>query len=174
MLHHLSISAIDPARVATVLAELIGGRAFPFLGPLPGAYVAVAGDAHGTVFEVYPIKKAIDPDATERNAPFVDLDMPADEIAATPVPFHALVSVPLSRAEIETIGAREGWKAEYIGRGAPGRAPYFHVVEFWVENRILLELATPDMLASYLATIDMAALERRFPNGIDRPQPIAG
>jgi hypothetical protein len=174
MLHHLSISARDPARVATVLAELFGGRAFPFLGPLPGAYAAVAGDAHGTVVEVYPLKKAIDPAAAERNAPFVDLDMPADAIAAAPVPFHALVSVPLSRAEIEAIGAREGWKTEYIARGAPSRPPLFHVIEMWVENRILLELATPDMLAPYLATIDMAALERRFPNGIGRPRQAAG
>lgn len=166
MLHHISLPARDPARVATVLAELIGGRAFPFLGPLPGAYSAVAGDAHGTVFEVYPLDMAIDPAPKDAASPFIAVDTPAEQIAATPVPFHALVSVPVSRERIEAIGAREGWKTNYVARGAPGRPPLFGVVEFWIENRILLELATPEMLASYLATIDMAALERRFPDGI--------
>lgn len=169
MLHHISIPARDPGHVATVLAEVLGGRAFPFLGPLPGAFSAVAGDEHGTLIEVYPQTKAIDPDAKEGGSPFLTVDMPAEQIAATPLAFHALLSVPLSREEIEAIGAREGWKTLYLGRGAPGRTPFFHVIEFWVENRIMLELATPEMLAPYLATMDMAALQQRFPNGIARP-----
>jgi hypothetical protein len=172
MLHHISLPARDPAHVATVRAELIGGRAFPFMGPLPGAFTAVAGDAHGTTFEVFPQHIGIEPGPQE--AGFVDLKQPAEEIAATPVTFHALVSVPLGRTEIEAIGAREGWKTRYLGRGAPGRPPFFHVIELWVENRILLELATTDMLAPYIATVDMAAMETRFPDGVGRPQPAAG
>lgn len=173
MLHHISLPARDPARVATVLAELIGGRAFPFLGPLHGAFSAVAGDTHGTVFEVYPLHMAIDPAPKEGAPPFIALDAPTEEIATTPVAFHALVSVPLNRDEIEAIGAREGWKTEYLGRGIPGRPPFFHVIEFWIENRIMLELVTTEMLAPYLATVDIAALTQRFPNGIDRPVPAA-
>jgi hypothetical protein len=174
MLHHVSLSARDPARVATVLAELIGGRAFPFLGPLPGACSAVAGDEHGTVFEIYPLDHAINPTPADGAPPFVALDAPAEQIAAMPTAFHALVSVPVSRERIEAIAAREGWKADYLGRGAPGRPPLFHVVEFWIENRVLLELVSEDMLAPYLATVDMAALERRFPDGIGRQRGAAG
>ncbi|MFZ2468610.1 MAG: hypothetical protein WAW54_09465 [Parvibaculum sedimenti] len=166
MLHHISIPARDPAHVATVLAEILAGRAFPFLGPLPGAFSAVAGDEHGTLIEVYPQHMAINPDPKEGTSPFLALEAPAEKIAATPVAFHALISVPLSRAEIKAIGEREGWKTLYLGRGAPGRTPFFHVIEFWVENRIMLELATPDMLAPYLATMNIAALEQRFPHGI--------
>lgn len=163
MLHHISIPARDPARVAAVLAEILGGRAFPFLGPLPGAYSAVSGDAHGTLFEVYPQHIALDPRADETGSPFIDLAEQNDAAATAPVAFHALVSVPLTRAEIEAIGAREEWRTRYVGRGAPGRPAFFHVIEFWVENRILLELATADMLPAYLATIDLATLDRRFP-----------
>ena len=46
--------ARDPARVAKVLAELIDGHAYRFPGPLPGAAMAVSGDRHGTMIEIYP------------------------------------------------------------------------------------------------------------------------
>ena len=162
MLHHISLPARDPARVAGIIAELIGGRVFPFLGPLPSAYSAVAGDEHGTVFEVYPQQFAIDPDPKEGASPFLKLDASDEAIAATPVAFHALVSVPLSRSEIEAIGAREGWKVKYLGRGIPGRPAFFHVIEFWLENRIMLELATEEMLPPYLETLSIQSLEQRF------------
>ena len=62
MIHHVSIPARDPGRVARVLAELMAGRAFPFAGPLPGAHMAVSGDpltadeayARGLVHVVVP------------------------------------------------------------------------------------------------------------------------
>ena len=38
MIHHLSIAAHDPEHVTRVLAELLGGYAGPFIGPLPGAW----------------------------------------------------------------------------------------------------------------------------------------
>ena len=53
MIHHVSIPAREPQHVATVLAELMGGKCFPF-GPLEGAYMAASGDEHGTMIEVYP------------------------------------------------------------------------------------------------------------------------
>ena len=40
MIHHFSFPARDPARVARVLAELIG------------AAMAVSGDRHGTMIEI--------------------------------------------------------------------------------------------------------------------------
>jgi hypothetical protein len=36
MLHRVSISARNPEQVARVLAELLGGDAGPFIGPIPG------------------------------------------------------------------------------------------------------------------------------------------
>ena len=43
MIHHVSIPARDPVAVARVLAELIGGRAYRFPGPLPGAITVLSG-----------------------------------------------------------------------------------------------------------------------------------
>ena len=53
MIHHVSIPAREPQHVAAVLAELMGGKCFPF-GPLEGAFMAASGDEHGTMIEVYP------------------------------------------------------------------------------------------------------------------------
>jgi hypothetical protein len=53
MIHHVSIAAREPQRVAEVLAELMNGKCFPF-GPLDGAFMAASGDTNGTMIEVYP------------------------------------------------------------------------------------------------------------------------
>ena len=39
MIHHVSIPAREPQHVAEVLAELMGGKCYPF-GPLEGAFSA--------------------------------------------------------------------------------------------------------------------------------------
>ena len=59
MIHHVSIPAQEPRHVAEVLAELMGGKCFPF-GPLDGAFMAASGDAHGTMIEVYPERATLD------------------------------------------------------------------------------------------------------------------
>jgi len=41
MIRHVSIPARDPRHVATVLAEVMQGRVYPFPGPVPGAFMAV-------------------------------------------------------------------------------------------------------------------------------------
>jgi hypothetical protein len=65
MIHHVSIPAREPQHVAEVLAELMGGKCFPF-GPLEGAFMAASGDAHGTMIEVYPERATLDiPDRDE-------------------------------------------------------------------------------------------------------------
>ena len=51
--------------------------------------------------------------------------------------------------EVERIGAREGWRAKTFGRGMQGHKPFFHVIEFWLENRLLIEVATPAMAQEY-------------------------
>jgi hypothetical protein len=53
------------------------------------------------------------------------------------------------REEIERIGAREGWRAKTFGRGMQGQTPFFHVVEFWLENRLMIEVVLPAMARVY-------------------------
>jgi hypothetical protein len=143
-IHHVSIPARAPQHVAEVLAELMNGECLPF-GPLDGAFMAVSGDADGTMIEVYPERATLAiPDGDDQ---VVFVENPAPPHAW---PFHVLLSVPREGKEVERIGAREGWRAKTFGRGMRGRKPFFHVIEFWVENRLMIEIATPAMAKEYL------------------------
>ncbi|HUD60707.1 MAG TPA: hypothetical protein VMQ99_14470 [Acetobacteraceae bacterium] len=157
MIHHLSISAHDPKHVAGVLAELMSGRCYPFPGGVADSFMAVSGDEHGSMIEVYPEGVTLEPGTHD------DAQVRA-KYDATPgyVPFHLLLSVPVDRATVERIGEREGWRTRYFGRGAPGRPPFFHVIEFWLENRVMVEVATPDMLAEYTKMISRENLDKMF------------
>jgi hypothetical protein len=149
MIHHLSIAARDPQHVASVLAELLGGYAGPFVGPFPDAWVVYTEDAFGTGIEVYAEGTQVVPGegdamtAVRRGEP-------------APTAFHALVSVKADRQTIERIGAREGWRTRHFWRG-PGNLRLFELYEFWIENRTMLELVTEDMLPRYVAIANGAA-----------------
>jgi hypothetical protein len=144
MIHHVSIPARDPQHVAGVLAELMNGRCVPF-GPLEGAFMAATGDANGTLIEVYP-------ESATLNIPDHDDQVVFAENPTPPRtwPFHVLLSVPHDAEAVERIGAREGWRARTFGRGPQGQKPFFHVIEFWLENRLMIEVATPAMAKEYL------------------------
>ena len=140
MIFHISISADDPKRTATMLAELWRGEAFPFPMVGKGSWVAHAGDDRRSTIEVYPRDMAMYP--TER----------AGEERYEPVsrhgPFHAAVATPLSIEEVEEIGRKYGCHTSLCQRG-----PWFRVVEFWVDNCLMLEMLTPEMQAEYQSTI---------------------
>jgi hypothetical protein len=150
MIHHVSIPARDPAHVARVLAELLGGYAGPFIGPMPGAWVVYQEDDFGTGIEVYDERTLIVPGAGDAIGD-TRLGDPPQAVA-----FHALISVKTDRATIESIGAREGWRTKRFWRGPPG-IRLFELYEFWVENRVMLEIATEDMLPGYLQVANAAA-----------------
>mgnify|MGYP005806265167 CR=1 FL=1 len=143
MIHHISIPARDPEHVAKVLAELLDGYAGPFVGPIPGAWAAYAEDVHGTGVEVYPERTTLVPGKDGGMGTVALLDAPAA------VAFHALISVKAGRADIERIGAREGWRTQHFWRGPNPQIRLFELYEFWVENRVMLELVTEDMVEAY-------------------------
>lgn len=156
MIHHVSIPAREPARVAEALAELMGGRAFPFPGPVPGGFMAVSGDEHGTMIEVYPENIVFRPGNGEDGV-----------VAMTGTPlrdhaFHVLLSVPVDQDAVQRIGQRMGWRTQLCGRGEHGKEPLFHVIELWVENRLMVEVATPEMLPAYASLIQFAPLDGFF------------
>jgi len=151
MIHHISIPARNPGHVAGVLAELMGGQCVPF-GPLDGAFMATSGDPHGTMIEVYPDRATLDIPASDDQVVFGENTAPPQTW-----PFHALLSVALDAEQVEKIGAREGWRAKTFGRGMKGHKPFFHVIEFWVENRLMLEVAPPSMTQEYLEFLKGAA-----------------
>jgi len=152
MIHHVSIPARDPEHVARVLGELLGGYVGPFVGPIPGAWVAYADDEHGTGFEVYPERTALAPgECDDEQGRVVLIEVPAS------IAFHALVSVKVDRATIEAIGVREGWRTRNFWRGPSPKVRLFELYEFWIENRVMLELATSDMLPAYTKLTNGAA-----------------
>jgi hypothetical protein len=141
MIHHVSIPARDPQHVAEVLAEVMGGHCVPF-GPLEGAFMALGAD--GGMIEVYPERATLDIPANDDQVVFGENRVPPQTW-----PFHVLLSVPLDREQVEQIGAREGWRTKTFGRGMQGHKPFFHVIEFWVENRLMIEVTPPDMTREY-------------------------
>ena len=159
MIHHISMPAREPYEVAKVLARLIGGRAYHFPGPLPGAAMAVSGDRHGTVIEVYPEATVLAPGEGEEPADFRSQPAGSQRAAGGHAGWHALLSVPLDRAAIERIGAEAGWRTRLFGRAAPGQPPFFHVIEVWVENRLMLELAPADLIEAYENFMQPARLD---------------
>lgn len=155
MIHHVSIPAHNPQHVAEVLAEVMGGRCVPF-GPLEGAFMAMSGDDHGTMIEVYPERATLDIPANDDQVVFGQNQAPPQTW-----PFHVLLSVPREAAEIERIGAREGWRAKTFGRGMKGHSPFFHVIEFWLENRLMIEVVSPPMAREYEDFLKSAATAMR-------------
>lgn len=138
MIHHLSIGAENPERVAAVLAELMGGMSIPF-PPNPGAFMAIAGDQHGTSIEVYPADTQLVPNGPAGTSFARSGQAPAYN------PFHFAFSVDCDQAKIEAIAAREGWQCHACPRG-----PDFDVVEVWIENRNMVEFLPPAFAARYL------------------------
>ena len=138
MIFHLSLPARDPGRVAAVMAELWRGEAFPF-HPIPGAWIAMAGDAHGTALEVYPAETVLIAGDTALDS----------ETGPTPAntASHAAVETPLSEAEVHAIAEREGWLARRCDRGP------FQLIELWVEGWVLVELLTAEMAADYRSSM---------------------
>lgn len=151
MIHHISVSAMNPQQVAGVLAEICKGQAVHF-PPVPGAYMVVLMDQHGTAIEVLPTGSEIMPGVEQAECQFVR-NSAATQFTAT----HAAVSVPTSQAEIEQIGAREGWRVVRCNREG-----LFDVIEFWVENRLMLELLTPEMATQYLAVTQNPDILKSF------------
>jgi hypothetical protein len=144
VIHHLSIPATNTRHVADVLVELFGGMLTGF-GPYRDSWIAWVGDEHGTAIEVYPVGTEMYPPNGHGQAQFRH-NPATTAFAAT----HATVSVNRTEADVLALAKREGWRAVRLPRGP------FDVIEFWIENAIMLELMTPDMAAAYSASTPRA------------------
>lgn len=150
MIHHVSIPARDVGHVGKVLAELTGWTVRPFPGPFAEALMLCSGDEHGSAIEIYPDGTALTPGEGEAQGSFEP--GPAPQL----FPFHFLLTVDVDPDEVARIAAREGWRALRCWRGPPGR-PLFELIELWIENRLMVEIATPAMAQDYIRTITAVA-----------------
>lgn len=144
MIHHISVSAKNPQHVAEVLAELWGGQALPF-PPFPGSHIVIVEDGHGTAIEVSPLGTELVPGADGGEVQGATND-DASPFTAT----HAAITVPASEERIKQVAAREGWRCETYTRGGA-----FEVVEFWIENRLLVEMLPPGFERRYLEALTL-------------------
>jgi hypothetical protein len=143
MIHHISLAVRNPLHVAKVVAELWQGRAIPFPNH-PGSYVAIAFDPYGTAIEFLPKGTVLEPGAIDQAVQFSDPNPNAAGYTAT----HVNLAVPIDEAKIYEIADREGWRAVHCKRGS-----FFELIEFWVENEVLLELLPPNLMEQYLVTM---------------------
>jgi hypothetical protein len=143
MIHHISFAVRNPLHAAEVVAELWQGRAIPF--PYhPGSYIALALDAYGTAIEFLPKGTVLEPGSNDEPTQFSEPNPSADGYTAT----HVNFAVPIDEAKIYKIADREGWRALRCNRGG-----FFELIEFWVENEVLLELLPPNLMEQYLVTM---------------------
>ncbi|MBD2412265.1 hypothetical protein FACHB389_29615 [Nostoc calcicola FACHB-389] len=154
MIHHISIAANNPRHVAEVLAKLLGGKIAPFPSH-PGSYVAVALDEQGTLIEVYPLGTELIPGDGEQQVQFRKNNNYSQFNAV-----HAAVSVSVSEKEIEEIAASEGWRVLHCNRGQ------FEVIEFWIENHLMIELLSPEIVSQYINFVQKKNLEKFFTTSV--------
>lgn len=154
MIFHISIPARNPEQVAKAIAELWCGEAFPFL-PMKGngSWVAFAGDDRGSAIECYPRGARLSPSQEEYPKGFtVEVEAAqSDSPSAHHIATHAAVYSPLSQEQIIALAQRHGWLGRYAQRGK------FHVVEFWLENTVMLEVLPEPLKQEYLATQTLEA-----------------
>jgi hypothetical protein len=105
-----------------------GGDAFP----------AFSGKDDGTAIEVYPDTQVLVPGDGA-----VECRSAGPDTAKTFV--HAAIASLLPADEIIALGRRQGWISRLYDRGP------FQCVEIWLENRLLIEVLDPEMLADYRA-----------------------
>jgi hypothetical protein len=149
MIHHLSIDAHDPLRVASVLAEIWHGKVYQFL--ISGSYLMIPFDNYGTHIVVFKSGDVWNP-GNDLEAAKVIQTTPTNLMA-----IHTAISVPSTQQQIEQIGQREGWRVLTRNRG--DKVP-FGAIELWVENRLLFELFTLEFLPEYLQTMQPEAIEK--------------
>lgn len=153
VIHHLSIPVTDTGHVAEVLRRLFDGVITPF-GPYPDSWTVWVGDEYGTAIEVFPVGTELFPADGPGQAQFRATERPSPFVAT-----HATVSVDRTVEEIQELAAAEGWRAVRLSRGP------FDVVEFWIENYVLLELMTPQMERDYRAAALRRPSDRRGMQG---------
>ena len=154
-IHHFTVPARDPQRVAQVLAELLGARVVPIPHPR-GTLLVYADDADGTAIEVWPA--TLRGGVGEHELELRDLPLPEAW------PHHAYVSSDACDADsILAVFAREGWRAEKVRNGPPGFG--FSLVRAWIEDYAAIEIVGAEMRAEY-ERFFAAAMGTRTPGAL--------
>jgi hypothetical protein len=149
MIHHMSIDAHEPLRVATVLMEILHGKIYKFF--IPDSYIVLPFDTYGTHIVVFPQGAVWSPGVDTEPAKVMQ-QATQTHLSAS----HLAMSVPATRQQIEQIGQRAGWRVlTRTGADVP-----FSAIELWLENRILIELFPPEFADEYLPVMQPEKMEQ--------------
>ena len=173
MINHISIAVHEPERVANVLAEFWDGIVFPF-PPAPDSFFVLANDGKGTGVEITPYDTVLVPgeglppedDVTAATEGY-EARFVASDFAPKYVATHLNISTHLSIEEIKAIANREGWRVLVCNRGEG----LFQLVEVWIEDRLMLEVMTPEQTARYVEITDPEFIAQAFADNFQTPPP---
>lgn len=147
MIQHVSVTADDPKKTATTIAALLGGTALP-LGPTEGTWTAVARDPIGNMVEVMPRGTEFH---RERDRVEMRPGVPARHSG-----FHVMFDSPLSEEEIMQV-AEERDAVAFRSKHGP-----FELLEFWIDDCLLLEVLPPTLSRSYRKFLESAEERGRY------------
>jgi hypothetical protein len=141
---HASIPADDPAKVAEVLAKMLGAEALPFPPAGPKGRMAWSGDGSISL-EIVPRGNLIHRGDEEGGWRAVENPQRLSEV-------HLAIGVDKPAAEIVAIAEEADWPVRICARGEG----LFELVEVWVEGAFMLEIFDPDQTAHYerVVTVD--------------------
>jgi len=147
MIYHFSFDADEPERVAKTLAWLWSCDAYPFAPVGQGSWIVVADDGRASAIEVYRRGVALQPGSGADPVQERMIPSPAN------VAMHFAIGTHLTEAQVCELARKEGWRAARQSRGG-----MFSVIEFWIENRIMIEVLTAEMQAEYVANMTPAGM----------------
>jgi hypothetical protein len=156
MILHASFTVGVPRSAAEALAELMAGEAFPFPEFGEDAWIAMSGDGHGTLVEFL-----------QRGTEFHYV--PGGTVAhrrgekTRESGCHILIETPYHEAGVLAIADERGCRAHRAKHGP------VELIEFWIEDCLLIEVATPPMAAAYknIATLANVRSMVRSATGLD-------
>lgn len=146
MIHHISLSALDPRTVAQALGEVFLAPVLPAPPPFPdGSFVVPLLDDQGTFLEIVPHGTVLRAGEGSESACWIP------SVEGTFNPNHAFISTQRSVEDLIAIGESRGWRTVLCSRGD------FDLVEMWIENRQMMELVTQAQLQAYRAFVRSVA-----------------
>jgi hypothetical protein len=147
MILHASVVADEPKATAETLAKLLGGIALS-VGPGEGTWSAIGPEPIGNLISVLArgseFHRSGGHVATRRGEP------------VRHSAFHMLIETPLSEREVLELAKERECHAHRAKHGA------FDVIEFWIDDCLLIEVATPELGQAYREMVPSAELRARL------------
>jgi hypothetical protein len=148
MILHASVVADTPRHAAETLARLLGGIALP-VGPGEGTWTAIGPDPVGNLISV--LQRGSEFHRAQADHVLTKIGDPVRHSG-----FHLLIETPMSEADVYELAEARGCQAHRTTHGA------FEVIEFWMDDCLLIEVVTPEMGLAYRETLVSNELRSRI------------